>query len=179
MIGFNVRELKSFISVNFLENELVDVSWGNEDWDSCFDQWVGVRWVFGDGPAWRESVEDSVLGFCFELDVVFKCFKSVFACDLVSVKVNDVFLEVWIQAAFFNKDGKVFVPSAVLFGIFLGLVFQELEDSFGQEWFEFGHQGRILIIFSWDVQGNVLTVNNTSEESQEIGDKDFLAVFLD
>ena len=79
---------------------------------------------------------------------------------------------------------EVFVPIEIETGVAFGLFLEHLEDASHQDSFEFGDQGRVLVVFSGDVERQVFTVHHALHEPQParqnlfaVGlDQDFLAI---
>lgn len=133
MIGFDIGEFQSLIGVDLLEDELVDMGGGDDDGNAGLEQGVDVGGVFGHAGVLGEHVEDSVLGGCLELNVLLECLQPCLSGNLISIQVNNIFLEIWINATFLDVNCKLFIPLVILLGVLFGLFFEELENSLGDE----------------------------------------------
>ena len=84
-----------------------------------------------------------------------------------------------VHASFFYEHGKGFKPFIVGLGIFISFIFQQFHYSFCEESSQFGNEGTILIGLSWNIERNVLAIDNSFYESESMRKKNFLAFFFD
>ena len=79
---------------------------------------------------------------------------------------------------FLDEMTEVSVPFLVGLRVSLRLIVDEFDQSTGEHVTELRDQTRVLIVLTRDVQGQVLTINNTLDEAQVVGEQ-LTALLLD
>ena len=100
---------------------------------------------------------------------------------------NGIAMSVVSGDAFFEEARELGVVLAPFFGVILGFFIKVLEQAFGDDIAEFADKGRVLHGLAGDVEGKVLAIDHTADEThpvrEELGglgvDEDFFAIERD
>lgn len=96
---------------------------------------------------------------------------------MVSAEFHDLVLVHLVHGeSLLEEDVELVVPSEVTLRVLVGLLFDKFQDSSGENLLEFGDEGGVLVVLTGDVEGDILTVDGSLDESQVMWEE--LTAFL-
>jgi len=122
--SLNVREFQAFIGADLIENNLFYVSTGNKNWDSFFGQRICKRTILSCCSIWRNHIKNDILGIFLLGYIILETEISILGIQLISIQINHIFFEIWIDTSFFNENTKVIIPNIISIWILFSLIFQ-------------------------------------------------------
>lgn len=164
----NIGKLQSFESFQLVEYDFIDVSVGYENRYPSLSQWIDVRWILSDYSTRRKHIENRILCLFLDLYVFFQWFETPNGTDLIAIQIDNIFLKVRVKTSLFDKLREVAVPFLIFFRILIGFIFEVFKKFFCDKRLQFGHECSILIRLSWNVQWNILAVDDSFHKSQEV-----------
>jgi hypothetical protein len=91
--GLNIGEFESFIGLDLIEDNFLEMGVGDEHRDAVLGQGVNIGIVNCSQSARCGRIEDDVLCILFLLDVILQAEVSLLHVDLVSVELRNLLLE--------------------------------------------------------------------------------------
>lgn len=136
--------------------------------NTILGQRINIRIIDCCDPARCCCIENNILCVSFFSYIILQTKETILSIKFISVKIHHFFSEFWIEAALFDKDGEITEPFYIFLWILLSLIFNQLDYTFCKEVSKFSHQCTILECFSWDIEWNILAIDNTLHKTKEI-----------